>query len=68
MDEFLTLLVNEDVFRLDIAIHDSIVMEILESGDDLSSVELSPLLIKPFLLAEMPEELATSEFSGSLTR
>ncbi len=55
-----TFLIDQDILRLDISIHDSIIMEIFESDHDLSSVELRSFLLESLLLTQMSEQLAST--------
>lgn len=54
----MSVIVKQDVFRLEVTIHNVESMEVLESEEELGAVEPRPLFAEALLLLEMVEQLA----------
>lgn len=51
--------IQQDILRLEIAIDDVMIVEMLQRKDQFCNVKLGPRLLETALLLQMPEELAT---------
>ena len=60
-DAQVPLRVNKNVFRFQVAVDDPLLVHVIESKDDLGSVELGPLLLKalPSLRVQVIEQFTT---------
>jgi len=56
-----TICIEEDIFRLQISIDNTVLVEAFECAQDLSCIEDRPRLCEPALLLEVIEELPSIE-------
>ena len=56
-----TLVIDQDIFWLEVSIEDTLAVHVLEGKDNLSSVELCPSLLKtiPIVLVQVIEKFST---------